>query len=117
MVDGSMVGMRVPHGDGSVSVRYFYQDRVGSIAVLTDETGYPAERDGYDGWGKWRNPNGTDDPTGSITSQTSRGFTGQEMLADVGLVHLNGRGKDPYIGCMLQRRPGDTPFPRRKPSR
>jgi hypothetical protein len=31
------------------------------------------ERDAYDAWGKRRFANGTDDPTGSITSQTIRG--------------------------------------------
>jgi hypothetical protein len=46
--------------------------------------------------------NGADDPTGSgiPPSQTSRGFTGQEMLASVALVHLNGRVYDPYVGRM-----------------
>jgi RHS repeat-associated protein len=49
--------------------------------------------------------NGTDNPTGSIVSQTIRGFTGQEMLASVGLVHLNGRVYDPYIGRMVSADP------------
>ena len=56
------------------------------------------ERLSYDAWGKRRYPDGTDDPTGSITSQTTRGFTGHEELADVGLVHMNGRVYDPMIG-------------------
>jgi RHS repeat-associated protein len=38
-------------------------------------------------------------------SQTIRGFTGQEMLASVGLVHLNGRVYDPYIGRMMSADP------------
>jgi hypothetical protein len=92
MVSGSMVGMRIWRSDGSTSFRYFHQDHLGSIAVITNESGTLAEaRDAYDAWGKRRNPNGSDDPTGSIVSQTSRGFTGEEMLASVGLVHLNGR--------------------------
>jgi RHS repeat-associated protein len=106
MVAGSMVGMRVLHNDGSVALRYFHQDPLGSIAVITNETGALAEpRDAYDAWGKRRFANGTDDPTGSIVSQTSRGFTGQEMLASVGLVHLNGRVYDPYIARMTSADP------------
>jgi RHS repeat-associated protein len=107
MVSGSMVGARFLHGDGSVSFRYFHQDNLGSIAVLTDETGHVVERDSYDPWGKRRFLNGQDDPTGSLAnlSQTSRGFTGQEMLASVGLVHLNGRVYDPYVGRMLSADP------------
>jgi hypothetical protein len=91
MVGGSMVGVRFLQGS-TVTLRYFHQDHLGSIAVITDASGLLAEaRDAYDAWGKRRNPNGSDDPTGSIVSQTSRGFTGEEMLASVGLVHLNGR--------------------------
>jgi RHS repeat-associated protein len=105
MVGGSMVGARFLHGDGSVSFRYFHQDSLGSIAILTDETGAVVERDAYDPWGKRRFTNGQDDPADSIVSQTIRGFTGQEMLADVGLVHLNGRVYDPYVGRMLSADP------------
>jgi RHS repeat-associated protein len=106
MVSGSMVGMRVIRSDGSTSFRYFHQDHLGSIAVITNESGTLAEaRDAYDAWGKRRNPNGSDDPTGSIVSQTSRGFTGEEMLASVGLVHLNGRVYDPFIARMTSADP------------
>jgi RHS repeat-associated protein len=106
MVGGSMVGMRIERNDGSVSLRYFHQDHLGSIAAITDENGALAEpRDSYDAWGKRRFANANDDPTGSITSLTSRGFTGQEMLASVGLVHLNGRVYDPYIGRMTSADP------------
>lgn len=41
--------------------------------------------------------NGADDPTGSIVSQATRGYTGHEMLADIALVHMNGRVYDPSI--------------------
>jgi RHS repeat-associated protein len=37
------------------------------------------------------------DPTGSISSQTNRGFTGHEELDAVGLVHMNGRVYDPLL--------------------
>jgi RHS repeat-associated protein len=103
---GTMLGVRVLHSDNSVTTRYFHTDNLGSIAVITDETGAVAERDGYDAWGKRRYPNGTDDPAGQITSQTTtRGFTGQEELADVGLVHLNGRVYDPLVGRMMSADP------------
>src|SRR5262249_39181590 len=54
---------------------------------------------------KRRFPNGTDDPADSIASQTTRGFTGQENLDAVGLVHLNGRVYDPLIGRMMSADP------------
>ncbi len=96
---GAMLAMRVIYGT-TVTTRYFHTDNLGSIAVITDTSGNVVERDGYDAWGKRRFPTGADDPTGSITSQTIRGFTGQEELADVGLVHLNGRVYDPFVARM-----------------
>jgi RHS repeat-associated protein len=99
-----MLGMRVLSGS-TVTTRYFHADNLGSIAVITDETGNVVERDGYDAWGKRRFPNGADDPTGSLTSQTTRGFTAQEELHDVGLVHLNGRVYDPLVARMMSADP------------
>jgi RHS repeat-associated protein len=105
MVGGAMIGLRVLHSDSSVTTRYFHSDNLGSIAVITDESGNVVERDSYDAWGKRRYPTGADDPSGSIESQTTRGFTGQEELADVGLVHLNGRVYDPLVGRMTSADP------------
>jgi RHS repeat-associated protein len=102
---GSMVGVRVLQPNNSVTTRYFHTDNLGSIAVITDESGAVVERDSYDAWGKRRFPNGADDPSGSLTSQTTRGFTGQEELTDVGLVHLNGRVYDPLVGRMMSADP------------
>ena len=34
----------------------------------------------YDAWGKRRNPDGTPAACGSLTTVTTRGFTGQEMM-------------------------------------
>ncbi len=56
-------------------------------------------------WGKRRFASGADDPTGSITSLTTRGFTGQEELSVASLVHLNGRVYDPVLGRMLSADP------------
>jgi RHS repeat-associated protein len=102
---GSMVGMRVLDPANTVTTRYFHTDNLGSIAVVTNESGAVVERDSYDAWGKRRFPNGADDPSGSLTSQTTRGFTGQEELTDVGLVHLNGRVYDPLVGRMMSADP------------
>lgn len=68
----------------TVSLRYFHTDHLGSISVITNEGGAVVERQSYDAWGRRCFPNGAGDPTGSITSQTSRGFTGHEELDSVG---------------------------------
>jgi hypothetical protein len=41
------MGVRVLSGT-SVTTRYFQTDNLGSIAVITDETGKVVERDSYD---------------------------------------------------------------------
>ena len=71
-----MVGMRVMQNGLTVSTRYFQQDHLGSVSVITNESGTVLERLSYDAWGKRRFPTGADDPSGSLTSQTTRGFTG-----------------------------------------
>lgn len=104
-VGGRMIGVRYLHSDETVTTRYFHLDHLGSISVITNESGVVVERLSYDAWGKRRFPDGSDDPTGSITSQTVWGFTGQEQLTGVGLVHLNGRVYDPLIGRMMSADP------------
>ncbi|MGJ4945586.1 RHS repeat-associated core domain-containing protein [Bradyrhizobium sp. HKCCYLS1011] len=97
-VGNAKVGMRVTQtASETLTTRYFHTDHLGSISVLTDQNGLVVERLSYDAWGKRRNVNGTDDVSGSITSQTNRGFTGEEELSVAGLVHLNGRVYDPLL--------------------
>ena len=97
-VGNAKVGMRVLQAASeTLSTRYFHTDHLGSISVITDENGLVVERLSYDAWGKRRFANGADDPTGSITSETTHGFTGQEELSVSGLVHLNGRVYDPLL--------------------
>ncbi len=50
-------------------------------------------------WGKRRNLNGASDPNDALpASLTTRGYTNQETLGDVALIHMNGRVYDPQIG-------------------
>jgi RHS repeat-associated protein len=89
---------------GTVTTRYLHKDGLGSVAVLTDENANVVQRISYDPWGKQRSPSTwSDDPTGSLPpqDQTTRGFTGQEQLEDVGLVDMNARVYDPQIGRFL----------------
>jgi hypothetical protein len=67
---GAMVAMRSQSGS-TVAKRYMHVDNLGSICVLTDETGTVVERDGYDAWGKRRFPSGADQGTNSIPAATS----------------------------------------------
>ncbi len=105
-VGNAKVGMRIVNiAAATVSTRYFHTDHLGSVSVITDENGVVVERLSYDAWGKRRFASGADDPTGSITSQSPRGFTGEEQLDTVALVHLNGRVYDPLVGRMISADP------------
>ncbi|WP_291849246.1 RHS repeat-associated core domain-containing protein [Bradyrhizobium sp.] len=105
-VGNAKVGMRtLQAGLETLATRYFHTDHLGSISVITNEYGVVVERLSYDAWGKRRNPDGTDDPAGSLTSQTTRGFTGEEQLSVSGLVHLNGRVYDPLLARMTSADP------------
>ncbi|WP_315770063.1 MULTISPECIES: RHS repeat-associated core domain-containing protein [unclassified Bradyrhizobium] len=100
LVGNARVGMRVAQTSGgstTVTTRYFHTDHLGSISAISDQNGLLVERLSYDAWGKRRNVDGTDDTTGSITSQTTRGFTDHEELSVAGLVHMNGRIYDPLL--------------------
>jgi RHS repeat-associated protein len=105
-VGGAQIGIRVLQtASATLSTRYFHTDPLGSISAITNESGQVVERLSYDAWGKRRNPNGTDDPSGSIVSQSTRGFTGEEELSVAGLVHLNGRVYDPTLARMTSADP------------
>ena len=85
----------------TVATNYMASDHLGSIAVLTDQTGAVVERDAYDAWGKRRNLDGSDDTACALTSQTTRGFTGHEHIDDLCLIDANARLYDPTLGRFL----------------
>ncbi len=93
-----IIGVRMERSDGTAPVRYYHKDHLGSVVGITDETGNVVERSSFDAWGKRRFATGADDTAGSLTSQTTQGYTGQEELQAVGLVHMNGRVYDPRLG-------------------
>ena len=54
--------MHIENVGGSTLTRYFAKDHLGSVAVITDESGTVLERLSFDAWGKRRYPTGADDP-------------------------------------------------------
>ncbi|PTX94219.1 RHS repeat-associated core domain-containing protein [Opitutus sp. ER46] len=91
----------------------YHYDHLGSIEAITPfgstdgslaaDGGGKAGRFSEDAWGQRRNPltwSGAPTTTdnGGADSLSPRGFTGHEMLDDLGLVHMNGRIYDPVLG-------------------
>ncbi|UTW45819.1 VCBS repeat-containing protein [bacterium SCSIO 12696] len=94
----------------SVDTHYQYHDHLGSLDVITDETGAIVQEMSFDAWGERRDATDwTALANGALTtfdsSITTRGFTGHEMLDEVGVIHMNGRIYDPKIARFLQADP------------
>ncbi|WP_390593129.1 Ig-like domain-containing protein [Simiduia litorea] len=92
------------------SVRYLHTDHLGSIDTITDEIGNVVEQMSFDAWGQRRNAQDWEALVADALknfdhSITTRGFTGHEMLDEVGLVHMNGRIYDARLGRFLQADP------------
>ncbi len=102
---GAMVAVFYDNASTADQIRYFHKDHLGSIAVITDESGAVVERLSYDAWGKRRFVTGADDPNETVGSLTDRGYTGHEHLQEVGLVHMNGRIYDPLLGRFMSADP------------
>jgi RHS repeat-associated protein len=95
-----------------------YKDHLGSADALTDITGNVIHAMSFDPWGQrrdpwtWANLSAAELVSYSETlsadlnqSATTRGFTGHEMLDEVGLIHMNGRIYDPRLARFLQADP------------
>ncbi len=109
---GALVTISLDSGGNVLNeaTQYLYKDHLGSVDVITDATGAVVQQLSFDAWGQrraaidWANL----DVTSLINfdhSQTTRGFTGHEMLDEVGLIHMNGRIYDPRLGRFLQADP------------
>ncbi len=98
----TLAGGPVLASDGTVlappTYEYYTKDHLGSIVAITGPAGGVMQRLSYDVWGKRRSPNGAADPNGLLNkSDMYHGYTGHEMLDDVGLIHMNGRLYDPMM--------------------
>ncbi|OOV29135.1 hypothetical protein BXU11_04210 [Flavobacterium sp. LM5] len=87
---------------------YLHRDYLGSIIAISDENGVALERRHFDAWGNLAKlqQNGVaitlpTDGTGAKLLLLDRGYTSHEHLAEVGLIHMNGRLYDPVLRSFL----------------
>jgi len=95
---------------GEFVINYFHRDHLGSVSAITDGNGELVVELSYDAHGMRRDP--TDwtgpAPAGDVAEANAivrYGFTGQEQLDAVNLVHMNGRVQDPVIGRFVSADP------------
>ncbi|MBB5440874.1 RHS repeat-associated protein [Pedobacter sp. AK017] len=91
------------HSASSVvqNLYYLHRDYLGSIVMITDDSGTVMENRQFDAWG---NVVKLTDGNGNSLSAfliTDRGFTGHEHLFGVGLIHMNGRLYDSKLHRFL----------------
>jgi len=101
---------------GASPTYYVTTDHLGSSAVITDGTGALVATENFPAFGcyhrgdDWSGTNTTAEQN-AIAAVTRRGFTGHEMMDNLGLVNMNGRtyggysflSADPYVAY-----PGNT---------
>nr|WP_243748865.1 T6SS effector amidase Tae4 family protein [Pseudomaricurvus alcaniphilus] len=93
------------------TTQYLYKDHLGSLDVIVE--GGNTQEYRFDAWGQRINPStsavlaniATDINFSVATIATTRGFTGHEMLDQVGLIHMNGRIYDAKLGRFWQADP------------
>jgi RHS repeat-associated protein len=96
--------------------KYIYVDHLGSSDVITDGIGRVTHSMSFDAWGARRSGEDWSAQTlaqsferlslaGFTQPITKRGFTGHEMVDDMGIIHMNGRIYDARIARFLQADP------------
>ncbi|MCP5346545.1 MAG: RHS repeat-associated core domain-containing protein [Gammaproteobacteria bacterium] len=108
--DGERVGVRTKKtSPSSTTFQGFVADHERSVTVVTDSSGSIVQNLAYDVWGRRRNPNGTEDPTGAITAPTTRGYTDHQHLPGgvngIHLINMNARIYDPEVGRFMSADP------------
>lgn len=96
---------------------YILRDHLGSTDVITDADGTVLQSMSFNPWGQRRDPEAwtqedvlyhistTDVSLTELREYTTKGYTGHEMLDELGLIHMNGRIYDPRIARFLQADP------------
>ncbi|MBV1777396.1 hypothetical protein KSF73_16870 [Burkholderiaceae bacterium DAT-1] len=102
------LGVEIDKAGQATELNYTHADRLGSLVAITDAAGNLKEGMAFDAWGSRRLLAGT--PVTATSTQVkettdNKGYTGQEMLDDLELVHLNGRVYDPLVGKFLSGDP------------
>jgi RHS repeat-associated protein len=90
----------------SDSLYYIHKDYLGSMETITDENGMILEKLSFDPWGRRRNPtNWSYNTSGLAASHFDRGYTMHEHHDIFGLINMNGRLYNPWVGRMLSPDP------------
>ena len=107
---GALIIEKTENDESTKASRFMLSDHIGSVTTIVDGDGTVMQRFSFDPWGKRRNINwtqvwGISELNSLIGEETTRGFTGHEMLDSVGIIHMNGRIYNPLLGRFLNADP------------
>ena len=118
MVAGALITLRYTSGldtTADISKALVFTDHLGSTDVITDFAGAIIQEQSFNPWGERRNASNWRAMTGifstgfTLAGRThtgiKQGFTGHEMLDEVGIIHMNGRIYDARLARFLQADP------------
>ncbi len=109
IANDNAVAIQVIRSTGVNDAFYLHDDHLGSTDVVTNALGAVVVRESFDAWGQRRSGGWVGPPTATEVSAdhaaTIKGFTGQEQMDNLNLVHLNGRVYDPVIARFLSADP------------
>jgi RHS repeat-associated protein len=91
-------------GVSTKNYHYQFADHLGSLDVLTTETGAIRERFSFSAHGE-RRASLDWQGNGLASVATTRGFTGHEHVDSMGLIHMNARLYDAQLGRFIQADP------------
>lgn len=110
IADGQVIAVHTITQSGSASTDYLHYDHLGSVDAISNDQGAVIQAMSFDAFGLRRDATNWDYDLSQNTlitlkNYTDRGYTFQEQLDNVGLVHLNGRVYDPTVGRMISADP------------
>lgn len=92
-------------GATTSDLEWTHTDRLGSVIAISGPSGTLSEQLEYDAWGKRRTLPGDATPDTLVGQVDNKGYTGHEMLDQLGLVHMNGRVYDPLVARFMSADP------------
>ncbi len=109
-IGGNLMILQDVSGAGAITqshTRYLLKDHLGSLQYILDAGGFVVQSLGFDPWGDRLNSFQNEGSKPWATDlynilETTRGFTGHEMVDGLDIVHMNGRIYDSRIGRFLQ---------------
>ena len=110
VADGQVIAVHTIDQSGNATTDYLHYDHLGSVDTITNDQGTIAQSMSFDAFGLRRDPSNWDyDLTtaqiSALKDDTDRGYTFQEELDNVGLIHMNGRVYDPSVGRFISADP------------